>query len=462
MSGSPSDDELRLLAVGDVHLGMRPSRLPKVLESVGIDPRELTPEAALGTVVDLAIEERVDAVLFAGDVVEGTNALYEALRPLEVAVRRLHEASIPVLAVVGNHDVEALPRLAGMIEGLRLLGQPGHWESHLREKARGAAVEILGWSFPQRRVKESPVAGLLRDPIPAQRPETPRIGLLHADLDASGGVYAPVSSADLRAATLDAWLLGHVHKPSLSTRLESGGPPPIGYLGSLVGLDPGEPGPHGPWLVRVTPGGDVLTRQLPVTPIRWERLDLRVAEHEGPEEVGDRIIDEATRLTRAIQQDDGPPRVLGLRPRLVGPTRRYEALRRQIDVGGWDGELTRSVGETFFFVDRVIDGLELAHDMEALARGDDPPALLARKLQILEHECEERSLLIEAAREEVKNFARDARWSDLDDPERRDRRDVLSDEAIAHLLRRAGRVALSKLLDQGDAHAGGGFSGGGQ
>ena len=60
-----TSDELQLLAIGDVHLGTRPSSLPEDLASFGIDPRDLTPEAALGAAVDLAIAEPVDAVLFA-------------------------------------------------------------------------------------------------------------------------------------------------------------------------------------------------------------------------------------------------------------------------------------------------------------------------------------------------------------------------------------------------------------
>lgn len=109
-SASTSGD-LTLLAIGDVHLGTRSSSLPEDLASFGVDSRDLTPEAALAATVELAIAEHVDAVLFTGDVVESTNARFEALRPLESAVRRLLEAGIPVLSVVGNHAVEALPRV---------------------------------------------------------------------------------------------------------------------------------------------------------------------------------------------------------------------------------------------------------------------------------------------------------------------------------------------------------------
>ena len=49
-------DELTLLAIGDVHLGTRPGSLPDGLDSEGVDPRALTPEAALLAAVERAIE----------------------------------------------------------------------------------------------------------------------------------------------------------------------------------------------------------------------------------------------------------------------------------------------------------------------------------------------------------------------------------------------------------------------
>ena len=87
---------LSLLAIGDVHLGTRPSSLPDNLAEMGVSASELTPEAALSGSVDIAIAKEVDAVLFAGDVVESTNARFEALRPLEDAVGRLAKAEATV------------------------------------------------------------------------------------------------------------------------------------------------------------------------------------------------------------------------------------------------------------------------------------------------------------------------------------------------------------------------------
>jgi len=475
---------ITLLAIGDVHLGTRPGGLPAELADLGVDAAEVTPEAALAAAVERAVAERVDAVLFAGDVVESTNARFEALRPLEAAVRRLTEAEIPVLAVAGNHDVEALPRLAERIEGFRLLGAGGRWESHRLAGRGGATVEVLGWSFPDARVTASPVAELLRHPPPPPAPGVARIGLLHGDLDASGGAYAPFRRRELEDARLDAWLLGHIHAPSLGSAAGSGAaaagrttdPSGVaapagllcGYLGSLLPLDPTETGLHGPWRVRVHPGGRVEAEPLPNGLLRWERVDVPVvagaeaseageetearaetdagAEAEDADAVADAVLDAATERARRIGAGGEGPRYLGVRARLVGRTRRYDALRRWVEEGAWRGRLVREVGDTTVLVESISDGLALAVDLESLARGDDPPALLARKLLCLERGGKARHALLEAARERLRPVAHEATWQPL--AETRNADDPLADETLAGLLRQSGIAMLDALLAQ--------------
>jgi hypothetical protein len=334
-----------------------------------------------------------------------------------------------------------------MIEGFELIGLGGRWQTRVIEKDGRPAAEILGWSFPEAQVRYSPLAELLRDPIAKTHPGIPRIGLLHGELDASGGTYAPFTSRELTQAAADAWLLGHIHKPSLPEGAGHDGLGPRGYLGSLVGRDPGEMGPHGPWLVRVTATGEVVPRHLPIAPLRWEPFDFQVDEDEGSDDVGDRLLEEAARVAHEIQAQGSAPQVLGLRPRLVGPSRHYEPLRRHIAEGTWKG-LMRQAGKTLVFIDKVLDGLELALDLEEVARGDDPPALLARKLLTLAHPGSERDTVIEDARTRLQSLANEARWLALN--EAPDAFDPLSDDALVTLLTRSGTAALNDLLSQRD------------
>ena len=436
----PADRGVRLLAVGDVHLGTRPGSLPDDLSASGIDARDLSPAAALEGAVAAAIDHGVDAVLFAGDVVESTNARFEALLPLEAAVGRLAKAGIRAIAVAGNHDVEALPRLAERLEEFELLGAGGRWQVTTVEGADGSSVEILGWSFPERQVRSSPVARLLAEPVPRAGAGIPRIGLLHADLDASGGSYAPVARRELDAAGIDAWLLGHIHAPSLGA-----GGDLCGYLGSLVGLDPSETGAHGPWLIRADADG-LHAQQLPIAPLRWERIEADVQAIEHADDLGELILDAAERRAREIHREGATPQALGVRIRLVGATPIYDDLRRWLDAESWRG-IQRLVEHTLVFVDKPIDAMELSVDLSAIAAGDDPPALLARKL--LQLDGDEGHALLDAARAELRKTACATNWLPLDDT--RGAVDPLSDDALRAVLKRASTTALHALLAQREA-----------
>lgn len=437
------DEGAAILAIGDVHLGTSCSGVPNEISSWGLDPTELTPAAALKLSVDFAIEQKLDAVLFAGDVVESTNARFEAMQPLEEGIRRLLGAGIQVIAVAGNHDVEALPRLAALMDGFTLLGAGGRWESRTITKNNAPVAEVIGWSFGERFVRQSPVAELLAEPIEKPSSPIPRIGLLHADLDASGGHYAPIRQAELDNTGYDAWLLGHIHKPSLERLAASTGSQPSGYLGSLVGLDPSEAGPHGPWLLRVHYDGTLHMEQVPLAPLRWEHVSVSIDGLEHIEDVPDRLLGEAGNFVSQLGESGTAPRALGLRVRLTGTSPQYEEIRQRIAAGEWNG-LGRVVDGTAVFFNKIIDAMELPLDLAEIAKGDDPAALMAQRLLTLEHEDEQSRALIEKARAELGNFTREDLWSPVQD--HRNATDPLSDDALRDLLLRSGKAALNAML----------------
>ncbi len=444
------NDSASILAIGDVHLGTACSGVPGVISSWGVDPGELTPAAALRLSVDFAIERQLDAVLFAGDVVESTNARFEAMAPLDECIGRLVDAGIDVIAVAGNHDVEALPRLAALIDGFTLLGAGGRWEARTISKDRSPAAQVVGWSFGDRHVRESPVAELLRQPLPAPSPPVPRIGLLHADLDASGGHYAPVRQAELEDTGYDAWLLGHIHKPSLEKLSASTGTRPCGYLGSLVGLDPSEAGPHGPWLLTVSGDRGVDLEQIPLAPLRWEHAAVSVEGLDHVEDVPDRLLSEAARLVRRLGEDAPLPRALGLRVQLTGTSVRHEEIRHWIAGGEWSS-MGRVVDGTAVFFNKVVDSMELRLDLAEIALGDDPAALMAQRLLALGDDHERSRTLLDKARAALSETAGEDVWLPVQD--HRNATDPLSDDALRDLLLRAGKAALGTMLarrEEGD------------
>jgi hypothetical protein len=98
------------------------------------------------------------------------------------------------------------------------------------------------------------------------------------------------------------------------------------------------------------------------------------------------------------------------------------------------------------FVNKVIDGLQLAVDLDEIARGDDPPALLARQLLVLRDGGTARQALLDLARSDLRATAELPRWRSLNDV--REPHDPLTDEALRATLEQAGTAALQALLAQ--------------
>lgn len=379
--------DVKLLCAADIHLGRQPSRLPAALADRAA---ALRPAAAWRRLVDLALEERVDALLLAGDVVDRDDDFFEAFADLRAGAERLATARIPVLAVAGNHDTRVLPRLAEAVDGVTVLGRGGRWQEHALRGRDGVRVTVLGWSFPRSVTTEDP----LQRPLPQRGPEV-TIGLLHCDRDQAASGYAPVRSADLRAAPVDAWLLGHVHRPDIAI-----GERPMGYLGSLAATDPGEPGPHGAWLLEVASDGRLGLHSRPLAPLRWERLEVDLSDLQD-------AADAPVRITRALDDLHGrlvaegdPAEAVGCRLALVGRTSlRAEAARVLARDDPRNTLLSRN-GTAYFVHAWRLEALpEL--DLEALAREPSPLGLLARTLLLLQGRGDPQAraaLLGEAAR----------------------------------------------------------------
>jgi hypothetical protein len=424
-----------------MHLGRRPSRLPAELTATyGIDPAGLDPRAAWRQVVERAIEHGVDAVLLAGDVVESSNGFMEAYGALQEGVARLASHSIDVIAVAGNHDVHVLPRLADELESFHLLGRRGTWQSHVVRRAGEPLVRVLGWSFPHARFESSPLdtmpGELRRGRYDDGAPNDLRtVGLLHCDLDASDSRYAPVATAALAQldSNLSAWFLGHIHAPSIGR-----GGRPSGYLGSLVSLKPTDLGARGPWLARALPGQWEL-EQLVLSPVRWESPQVSIEGCEDVEGVLAAIGRAAVDLAGVLAPSLDGTRVVGLRPRLTGRTSLVagELLRALHQARDY----RRKIDRVLYFVDKAHDETSPALDLEALAGGNDPAALVARSLRDLQANGEPCARLVAEARARLEQVAGHRNFSHLDG-------DELSDVEVRTLLQRTASRALGELLAQ--------------
>jgi DNA repair exonuclease SbcCD nuclease subunit len=367
---------VRVLCTGDIHIGRRASRLPEPLPGE-LDARQFSAAASWSALVDLAISEQVDVVAISGDVIDRQNRYFEAAGPFERGIRRLAEAGIEAVAVTGNHDFDVLPLLArGLPVGqLRLLGVGGVWERHTIERDGAPALHIDGWSFPSEHVLSNPLDSYLSSPGDG----VPVLGLLHADLDQSASRYAPVALHDLTQTPVTAWLLGHIHHPQA---IAADGRPLILYPGSPLAMDPGETGPHGPWLMELAPGQPARCRQLPASPIRYDQLSVALDAVSGRDDLLDQINAAVQRRLLEISDAGGDLTYVAFRLVLTGRTPLHRELARHLRELQADFHPQQN-GVTGF-VERLLDETRPAIDLNDLSRRNDPPGELARVLQALE------------------------------------------------------------------------------
>ena len=420
---------MKILAVGDIHLGRTPSRLPSDLS-----PRELGPAEAWRRTVEVALEAEVAAVLLAGDVVDRDEDFFEAYRELESGVRRLADEGIAVIGVAGNHDVEVLPRLVRHIPRFRLLGAGGKWES-CRIAEGEEAVTLWGWSFPRARFAASPLADQRFERLPGIN-----LGLLHCDRDAGvDSPYAPVGGQELQRAGLDGWLFGHIHRPDALSAAS-----PSGYLGSLSGLDRGEPGPRGPWMIRVAEGRIVEVSHLPLAPLRWEVLEVDLEGIGDAAEARERLLAAMVALDERVSSATVAPRAVGLSVTFTGRTAFGSAATEAIPAEDRSAIHNGTAG-TRFFIHRMDADTRPEVDLDELARRRDPVGLLAARLLRLElpEGDPERERLVELARRRLASQSAKPVWRGV--------AAGAGEPDPVVWLRRAGFGALDRLLEQGSS-----------
>ena len=235
----------------------------------GLPIRVLDFLKSLDTIVDTAISEKVDLVLFAGDAYKDRTPSPTFQREWGRRIIRLPMAGIPVLLLVGNHDISPSSGRAHTLQEydtlkvpkVRVLDKP---ELLKPADLWGLPLQVLSlpWVFRSTLMAalqlsvedndsvneeiEKRITVLLENRMQELDPQLPTIFTAHGSVQ--GAVYGNERTVMLgkdlvlpgslvKNPRLDYVALGHIHKHQ---DLNPGAHPPVVYPGSIERVDFGE------------------------------------------------------------------------------------------------------------------------------------------------------------------------------------------------------------------------------
>jgi exonuclease SbcD len=237
--------------------------------NTGLPLRVLDFLKSLDTIVDAAISEKVDMVIFAGDAYKDRAPAPTFQREWGKRIIRLSQAKIPTLLLVGNHDLSPAMGRAHAIQEfdtlqvpyVRVLQKP---EFLTPDDLWGLPIQVIAMPWVSRSglmasietsaldVKqifeniETRISGLVEEWINEADPTLPLIMTAHASVEGAmfGAERMVMLGSDLVLPTslvkdqrLDYVAMGHIHKPQ---DVNEGSYPPVIYPGSIERVDFGE------------------------------------------------------------------------------------------------------------------------------------------------------------------------------------------------------------------------------
>jgi exonuclease SbcD len=258
---------LKILHFADAHIDM--ANYGRHDPVTGLPLRVLDFLKSLDTIVDTAIAEKVDLVLFAGDAYKDRNPAPTFQREWSKRVMRLSRAGIPTLLLVGNHDTSPALGRAHTLDPFSTLEVPNVmvmdrpiflkpadlWDLPLQVIAIPwvsraglmANQEISAVNLQEvNEAIEERLTAIVHNSLDEADPKLPVVLTAHASVQGAvyGGERTVMLGSDLvlpgslvRDPRLDYVALGHIHK---SQNLNENAHPPVIYPGSIERVDFGE------------------------------------------------------------------------------------------------------------------------------------------------------------------------------------------------------------------------------
>mgnify|MGYP005813985079 CR=1 FL=1 len=357
---------MRFLHCADVHLDS-PLRGLERYEGAPVGEVRGATRRAFENMIQRALRERVDFVVIAGDLYDGDWPDFNTGLFFAKGMAQLGESGIGVYVLRGNHDAASkLTRSLPLPKNVHLFTDKA--PKSLTDDNLGLAVH--GQSF---------ATAVVLDDLAAGYPQAVRgifnLGVLHTSLTGRPGHdnYAPTTEAILRSKGYDYWALGHVHAREIVSRH-----PWVVYPGNMQGRHIREQGAKGCELVSVD-DGSITTEPVALDVLRWIEITIDVTGMADLDALFDRF---SCSVRTALAQADG--RILGIRVCASGAgvvhrdvSARPELIAEQLRAIALDA----SGGNAW--LEKINLRVRSPIEIDRLAAGDDPVALLVRELKAL-------------------------------------------------------------------------------
>jgi exonuclease SbcD len=297
---------INLLHLADLHIGME--NYGRLDPKSGLNSRVVDFLRRMSEVIDEALKREVDVCIFAGDAYKNQRPNPTFQREFARRIKRLASEGVPVVLLVGNHDMATADRAASSLEIFGVLDVPGvmvadREEVHQLICRRGQHLQVATVPYPQRSrllareqfqnlslddldVELSRILGDNLADLAAEvreHPDIPAVLTAHFSVSEAKqgseqsvmiGRDVVVLKSVLADPTWDYVALGHIHKHQ---ELNGGQHPPIVYPGSLERIDFGEEGERKGFVMVALERGCAQWEFIPVKarPFVTIRLDVR-------------------------------------------------------------------------------------------------------------------------------------------------------------------------------------------
>ena len=204
---------LRLLHTADVHLGARHADLGE--QAAAQRERQF---AAFRATVDLALAEKVDLVLIAGDLFDSNTQPRRSVERAAAELKRLAEATIRTVIIPGTHDVYDGASVYRAYDLVAMAGLPPDTDRLVvltpdRPDVVLGTLDLVvhGRVFATKRAPRSPLAGF---DVAADERATWHVGMIHGSLsipEKTEHDEVVFTNAEVAVSHLDYLALGHWH-----------------------------------------------------------------------------------------------------------------------------------------------------------------------------------------------------------------------------------------------------------